>query len=118
MRSRNPAADSEYVSCPDVNGCDAFAARVHGDSMTPDFHEGDIVIFSPTADRREGDACLVKLANGWTTFKRVFPQLDEQGRRIVRLQPINSTYAATTILAETVENIYPAVFKYTRVNDR
>src|SRR5438067_1235749 len=39
----------DYVGCPDVQDRDAFAARVHGDSMTPKYREGDIVIFSPSA---------------------------------------------------------------------
>jgi len=41
------AAD-DYVSCPDVQDKDAFAARIHGDSMIPKYREGDIVIFSPS----------------------------------------------------------------------
>ena len=39
------AAD-DFVSCPDVQDKDAFAGRIHGDSMTPKYREGDIVIFS------------------------------------------------------------------------
>ncbi|MEN0020686.1 MAG: helix-turn-helix domain-containing protein [Planctomycetota bacterium] len=37
----------EYVRCPDLADPDAFAARVVGTSMQPDYREGDIVIFSP-----------------------------------------------------------------------
>ena len=42
----------EYVGCPDVHDKDAFAARVAGDSMTPKYTQGDIVIFSPAASVR------------------------------------------------------------------
>ena len=44
-----PRVADDYVSCPDVSDRDAFAARVHGDSMVPKYREGDIVIFSPAA---------------------------------------------------------------------
>lgn len=37
----------EYVRSPDLADPDAFTARVVGDSMAPDYREGDIVIFSP-----------------------------------------------------------------------
>jgi phage repressor protein C with HTH and peptisase S24 domain len=50
----------DYVGCPDVQDKDAFAARVHGDSMTPKYREGDIVIFSPGASPAEGITGLYK----------------------------------------------------------
>ncbi|HMB96792.1 MAG TPA: XRE family transcriptional regulator, partial [Tepidisphaeraceae bacterium] len=62
----------DYVGCPDVHDKDAFAARVHGDSMQPKYHEGDIVIFSPAAAAKNGDDCFVRFDDGNTTFKRVF----------------------------------------------
>src|SRR5437867_2110606 len=65
------AAD-DFVSCPDVQDKDAFAARIHGDSMTPKYREGDIVIFSPSLSPRDGDDCFVRFEDGHTTFKRVF----------------------------------------------
>ena len=62
----------EFVSCPDVQDKDAFAARIHGDSMTPKYREGDIVIFSPSLSPKDGDDCFVRFEDGHTTFKRVF----------------------------------------------
>ncbi|MEZ6319172.1 MAG: hypothetical protein R3B49_10555 [Phycisphaerales bacterium] len=41
----------EYVRCPDLHDPDAFAARVVGDAMDPDYRPGDIVVFSPAAGR-------------------------------------------------------------------
>src|SRR5262245_19673671 len=55
----------DYVGCPDLQGDkDAFAARVHGDSMTPKYRQGDIVIFSPAAAPKSGDDCFVRFADG------------------------------------------------------
>src|SRR6185295_16344626 len=51
----------EYVSAPGVTDADAFAARVVGDSMMPLYREGDIVVFSPERDTKDGDDCFVRL---------------------------------------------------------
>jgi phage repressor protein C with HTH and peptisase S24 domain len=110
------AAD-DYVSCPDVRDADAFAARVHGDSMTPKYREGDIVIFSPVAVHKNGDDCFVRFEDGHTTFKRVFFESDESGKSVLRLQPRNEKYRAQTVPSETVSGLYKAVFKYQRVDE-
>ena len=107
----------EYVSCPDVNDKDAFAARVHGDSMWPKYREGDIVIFSPTAPHKNGDDCFVRFEDGHTTFKRVFFESDDGGTSVLRLQPRNEKYRAQTIASEKVTGLYKAVFKYQRVDE-
>lgn len=106
----------EYVGCPDVHDNDAFAARVHGDSMSPKYREGDIVIFSPVAGTRSGDDCFVRFEDGNTTFKRVFFESDESGKASLRLQPRNEKYRAQTIASEKVSGLYKAVFKYQRVD--
>jgi SOS-response transcriptional repressor LexA len=77
----------DYVGCPDVRDTDAFAARVHGDSMTPKYQQGDIVIFSPSASCKDGDDCFVRFDDGQTTFKRVFFESTEEGVSTIRLQP-------------------------------
>jgi repressor LexA len=107
----------EYVGCPDVQDKDAFAARVHGDSMFPKYGEGDIVIFSPSAATRNGDDCFVRFEDGNTTFKRVFFETEESGRAVLRLQPRNEKYRAQTIPSEQVSGLYKAVYKYQRVNE-
>ncbi len=112
-----PRHADTHVSCPEVDDPDAFAARVHGDSMEPGYIEGDIVIFSPQSAPRHGDDCFVRFADGQTTFKRVFFEEDDQtGRGVLRLQPRNEKYRAQTVPAEEVEGLYRAVYRYQRVN--
>ena len=106
----------DYVGCPDVHDADAFAARVHGDSMTPKYREGDIVIFSPAAQPRDGDDCFVRFADGQTTFKRVFFETGEGGKSVMRLQPRNEKYRPQVIPADAVSGLYRAVFRYQRVD--
>src|SRR5262249_20154948 len=96
----------DYVACPEVHDEQAFAARVHGDSMTPKYNEGDIVIFSPAAAPRSGDDCFVRFADGHTTFKRVFFETDEDNTAVIRLQPRNERYRPQTVAAEQVTGLY------------
>jgi phage repressor protein C with HTH and peptisase S24 domain len=106
----------DYVGCPDVQDADAFAARVHGDSMAPKYGEGDIVIFSPAAAPRNGDDCFVRFDNGHTTFKRVFFENDESGKPALRLQPRNEKYRPQTVASEKVSGLYKALYRYQRVD--
>lgn len=110
-----PRVADDYVSCPDVNDRDAFAARVHGDSMVPKYHQGDIVIFSPAASPREGDDCFVRFADGNTTFKRVFFESDG-GKSVLRLQPRNEKYRPQMVPSENVAGLYRAIYRYQRVD--
>ena len=97
----------DYVGCPDVHDKDAFAARVHGDSMTPKYREGDIVIFSPAAGPKSGDDCFVRFEDGHTTFKRVFFENDDEGGRqsMLRLQPRNEKYRPQTRPGENSDGV-------------
>ena len=106
----------DYVGCPDVQDKDAFAARVHGDSMQPKYREGDIVIFSPGQSPRSGDDCFVRFDDGHTTFKRAFFETDDAGRSVIRLQPRNEKYRPQTVQGEQITGLYKAVYRYQRVD--
>ena len=102
----------DYVRCPDLHDANAFAVRVVGDSMTPKFNEGDIVVFSPAADVNNGDDCFIRFAAPHeTTFKRVFFEPKNQ----IRLQPRNEKYSPTIIDGKRINGIYRAVIKYERL---
>jgi len=99
----------DYVRCPDLHDPDAFAARVVGDSMEPEYREGDIVVFSPGRPLTDGDDCFARLADDdESTFKRVYFET-EGGRERIRLQPINSRYAPRVFDREEVAGLYRAV---------
>jgi phage repressor protein C with HTH and peptisase S24 domain len=107
----------DYVSCPDLNDRNAFAARVHGDTMNPKYRQGDIVIFSPALPPREGDDCFVRFADGHTTFKRVFFETGDDGAAVLRLQPRNEKHRAQIVPSENVTGLYRAVYRYQRVDE-
>ncbi|HEY7120255.1 MAG TPA: XRE family transcriptional regulator [Tepidisphaeraceae bacterium] len=112
-----PRVADDYIGCPDVHDQDAFAARVHGDSMTPKYGEGDIVVFSPAATPKSGDDCFVRFADGQTTFKRVFFENDDAGQAVIRLQPRNERYRPRTVQSEEVAGLYKAMYRYQRVDE-
>lgn len=114
----------EYVRCPDIDDPDAFAARVVGDSMLPEYREGDIVVFSPSREIKSGMDCFARLEpDGETTFKRVFFESEggdgEGNDRVkfegeasgvrVRLQHLNPAYSARVVAREHVGGLYAAV---------
>ena len=99
----------EYVRCPDIHDPDAFAARVVGDSMEPDYREGDIVIFSPAKDVRDGSDCFARLEpDQETTFKRVYLEKDDAGAEVIRLQPMNNRYSPRVVPRERVAGLSAA----------
>lgn len=103
-------AAEEYVRVPDLDDPDAFAARVVGDSMSPEYLEGDVVVFSPVREIRDGDDCFARLEpDHETTFKRVYFEEDADGSQLIRLQPINSAYPPRTFERERVAGLYAAV---------
>lgn len=100
----------DYVRVPDLADPDAFAARVIGDSMFPDYREGDIVVFSPARAVQSGSDCFARFETDHaTTFKRVFFESDDQGQELIRLQPLNSAYPPRIVPRDRVAGLYRAV---------
>lgn len=100
----------EYVSVPELSDPDAFAARVVGDSMAPEYREGDVVVFSPERGAWSGSDCFVRLErDAQTTFKRVYFEKGDRGEELIRLQPLNSAYPPRVVRREEVAGLYAAV---------
>jgi len=111
----------EVPDLPDVPITNAFALRITGDSMAPEYAEGDIIVLgSPTGIHgknaiRDGDDCVVRLgdeANFATTFKRVYfvPGAEER-RGAIRLVSLNPAYAERVVAFEQVTGIYPLQYR-------
>lgn len=107
-----PGGADDYVRCPDLHDPHAFAVRVVGDSMSPKYSQGDIIIFSPAAQVESGDDCFVRMTDPHeTTFKRVF--FEEDG--VIRLQPRNHQYPPINLPPERVNGLWKAVIRYERL---
>jgi phage repressor protein C with HTH and peptisase S24 domain len=107
------AVADEYIACPDITDPDAFAARVVGDSMEPDYREGDLVVFAPQLPTPSGTDCFVRFERDHhTTFKRIY--IEEDGRTI-RLQPLNNAYPPQFVDREAIAGMYAATYVMRRV---
>jgi SOS-response transcriptional repressor LexA len=109
----------DYVPAPDLPDApikSAFALRISGDSMAPDYTEGEIIIVGP-GDAADGDDCVVRLAeteNFATTFKRVFFERDTNNEiSTILLVPLNPAHAERRVAAEEVTGIYPLLYRLT-----
>jgi SOS-response transcriptional repressor LexA len=81
-----PCEADEWVSS-DVKGQNLFAVRVKGDSMEPEFTEGDIVIMDPHIKPNSGDYVIVRNDEGEATLK----QYKQYGNTRI-LHPLNPKY--------------------------
>lgn len=107
LENLSVAAD-DYVRCPEVIDPKAFGIRVHGDSMLPEYHHGDVIIVAPQKTARNGSDCFIRLADGGRTiFRRMYR--DQPDR--IRLQPLNTDYPAEFYSPKEVTGIWPAVFR-------
>jgi repressor LexA len=106
-----------YIPAPDLPDSPAtalFAVRVTGDSMLPEYREGDILIVGP-GEPKDGDDCVVRtgeLQNFATTFKRVFFIKDAAGTpTAARLVPLNPAHPERVVPLQDVTGIYPLVYR-------
>jgi len=93
---------------------DAFGLRVRGTSMSPQFNDGDIVIFAPqpVTTLKGGWDCYVQLgakAGNTSTFKKVWPI----GNGELLLVPIGNGHAPMTVDVSDVIAVHRAIGKYT-----
>lgn len=71
----------------------AFALRIKGDSMLPEFREGDTVIIDPSVQPLPGDYIVAKNSENEATFKKYRPRgVNEHGEQVFELVPLNEDY--------------------------
>ena len=68
-------------------GKKVFALRVKGDSMMPEFSDGEVIIVNPLVEAVPGDFVIVKNDEEGATFR----QLKKYGKTLV-LHPLNQKY--------------------------
>ena len=81
-------ADAEPDAC---SADEAFALMVLGDSMEPEFVEGEVIVIEPEGLASDGSFVLARLADEW-----IFRQLVRHGAGW-RLQALNPAYPAADI---------------------
>jgi SOS-response transcriptional repressor LexA len=92
----------EYLQVSGEYSDSTFALEVRGESMEPDFRQGDIIIIDPMAAPKSGDFVVVELLSGNVpigqgpvTFKQYFPRGHAQNGRaaydLIALNPDEQT---------------------------
>ncbi len=82
------SADAALSAC---SGAEPFALVVLGDSMAPEFADGDVIVVEPEGLATDGAFVVAQVAGDWT-----MRQLVRDGETW-SLRPLNPAYAATAI---------------------
>lgn len=94
--------DTEEIPASWLSGDrEYFALQVHGDSMYPQYLEGDVVIFLKTDTCEAGDDCVVYVNGQDATLKRI--KRYEDGS--LSLCPLNTSYSPCTFTAKQVQEL-------------
>jgi SOS-response transcriptional repressor LexA len=77
----------------------AFALRIEGNSMEPDFRDGDIIVVDPDVQPQPGRYVVARIEEeNAATFKRYREKgRDSRGRAIVELVPLNPDWPVLSI---------------------
>ncbi|VVD74618.1 peptidase S24 [Pandoraea horticolens] len=71
----------------------AFALEIEGQSMEPEFKEGDRIIVDPGLQAQPGDFVVAKNGREEATFKKYRPRgIGAGGREVFELVPLNTDY--------------------------
>lgn len=77
-----------------------FALKVRGDSMSPEYLDGDIIILQKASDCDSGKDCAVMVNGNDATFKRI----RKKDNNLI-LQPLNHNYDPFIYTAEEVKQL-------------
>lgn len=84
-----PDADPALDTC---SAAESFALMVLGDSMAPEFVEGDIIVIEPEGLATDGSYVMAWLHDEW-----IFRQLARRDDGGWKLQPLNPKYPSAAI---------------------
>lgn len=84
----------EYIMANNSYGKHTFALRITGNSMEPEFKEGDVVVIDPDVRPNAGDYVVARNHEEAATFKKYRPRgINESGQDVFELVPLNEDYA-------------------------
>ena len=102
LESQNDIIDYLEISKDVVKDRKIFGLKISGNSMTPKYEDGDIVLFEQTNDIEtyKNKDCAVMINGTKSTFKKVI--INESG---IILQPYNMEYEMLIYSKEEVEKL-------------
>ena len=103
------------VFAQNQHGALTFALKVMGDSMEPEFREGDVIFVDPDKEPKAGSYVVAKNHEEEATFKKYRSRgKDAEGREVFELVPLNENYATLRSDQEPI-TIIGVVVEHTRV---
>ncbi|MFG0677715.1 LexA family protein [Delftia sp. WSY_7] len=88
-----PGDAEEWLFTDRKHSNTTFALTIRGNSMEPDFKEGDRVLIDPCARPRPGSFVAAKNGREEATFKKYRPRsIDILGNEVFELVPLNNDY--------------------------
>jgi phage repressor protein C with HTH and peptisase S24 domain len=88
----------DEIAFPSVNDEHAYALEISGDSMTPAYRDGDVIIVSPAAPIRRGDRVVAKTKSGEVMVK----ELKRRTSKTIELKSLNSEHPDRTLAVRDV----------------
>jgi SOS-response transcriptional repressor LexA len=97
-------------------GADAFALIVSGNSMAPEYRDGDLVVVDPSVKPWPGDIVVAVIeAEQRSTIKKYRSRgNDESGHHVFELVPINEDYHTITVSSQNPGHIVGTVVEHRR----
>lgn len=94
----------------------AFALKIEGNSMAPEFQPGDVIVVDPNIQPRPGDLVVAKLdGEEKATFKKYRDRgMDAAGSRVIELVPLNPDYPTLRLDTETPGKIIATMVEHRR----
>jgi phage repressor protein C with HTH and peptisase S24 domain len=83
----------DEIAFPAVSDEHAYALEISGDSMTPAYRDGDIIVVSPSAPVRRGDRVVVKTKNEEVMVK----ELKRRTTKTIELRSLNPEHKERTL---------------------
>ena len=81
-----------------------FGLKLDGDSMAPEYADGDTVIFLKSSTCESGSNCCIRIGNTDATFKKVV--IKEDGIKVIPLNPNNaSKFKERFYTRDQIENL-------------
>jgi SOS-response transcriptional repressor LexA len=98
----------------------AFALEITGESMTPEFGEGDLVFIDTGVEPLPGDYVVAAIqGQAEATFKKYRPRgKDENDEPIIELAPLNSDYPTLTLSAKNPGHVVGTMIEHRRFRKR
>lgn len=105
----------EHIAVDASISSKCFALRIKGDSMSPLFSEGDIVVVDPDLSPRNGDCVIATQNDHAATLKEYrLRGIDPQGNQVFDLIPLNPVYPTITINRENPGQVIGVVVEHRR----